>query len=69
MYASETPPGLLVESSHLKLTDLQAYDSHCNLVLGDVTETIYPQLDDEEAEDEETSKVQTSLGFHAKQTG
>lgn len=29
----------------------QAYDSHCNLVLGDVEETIY--VVDEEEEDEE----------------
>ncbi|KIW03600.1 uncharacterized protein PV09_05353 [Verruconis gallopava] len=27
---------------------LHAYDSHCNLVLGDVTETIYAQEDEEE---------------------
>ncbi len=33
-----------------------AYDSHCNLVLGDVTETIYLHPDDEE-ESEEALKV------------
>lgn len=31
------------------MTDkLQAYDSHCNLVLGDVEETIYAVDEDEE---------------------
>ena len=34
---------------------LQAYDSHCNLVLGDVEETIYTI--DEDDEGEETMKV------------
>lgn len=33
------------------LIGLQAYDSHCNLVLGDVEETIY--VVDEDEEDEE----------------
>jgi len=37
------------------LTVLKAYDSHCNLVLGDVEETIY--MVDEDDEDEETVKV------------
>ncbi|PNP50538.1 hypothetical protein THARTR1_08754 [Trichoderma harzianum] len=31
---------------------LHAYDSHCNLVLGDVEETIYAVDDDEEESDE-----------------
>lgn len=34
--------------------EIQAYDSHCNLVLGDVEETIYIVEDDE---DEEIVKV------------
>jgi U6 snRNA-associated Sm-like protein LSm3 len=34
---------------------LHAYDSHCNLVLGDVEETIYA-VDDED-EDEETKTI------------
>ena len=34
---------------------MQAYDSHCNLVLGDVEETIY--MIDEDDEGEETVKV------------
>jgi small nuclear ribonucleoprotein (snRNP)-like protein len=33
----------------------QAYDSHCNLVLGDVEETVY--VVDEDDEEEETVKV------------
>jgi len=37
------------------LTFLKAYDSHCNLVLGDVEETIY--VVDEDDEDEESVKV------------
>jgi len=31
---------------------LHAYDSHCNLVLGDVTETIYTAPEDDEEADE-----------------
>jgi U6 snRNA-associated Sm-like protein LSm3 len=34
---------------------LQAYDSHCNLVLGDVEETIYVVEEDEN--EEETIRV------------
>ncbi|RDW94758.1 Sm-like ribonucleoprotein [Coleophoma crateriformis] len=34
---------------------LHAYDSHCNLVLGDVEETVY--VVDEDDEDEEAVKV------------
>ena len=30
---------------------LQAYDSHCNLVLGDVQETVYVVEDDEDEQD------------------
>lgn len=33
----------------------QAYDSHCNLVLGDVEETVY--VIEEDDEEEETVKV------------
>jgi U6 snRNA-associated Sm-like protein LSm3 len=40
---------------------LKAYDSHCNLVLGDVEETIY--VVDEDDEDEESVKV-TKARFH-----
>jgi small nuclear ribonucleoprotein (snRNP)-like protein len=41
--------------SRRNLTIQQAYDSHCNLVLGDVVETIYVVDDDDE--EEETVKV------------
>lgn len=34
----------------------QAYDSHCNLVLGDVEETIYVVEDDEEDEEIKVSR-------------
>jgi U6 snRNA-associated Sm-like protein LSm3 len=37
----------------------QAYDSHCNVVLGDVEETIY--MIEEDDEGEETVKVQMML--------
>lgn len=30
---------------------IQAYDSHCNLVLGDVEETIYVMEEDEDEEE------------------
>ena len=42
------------------LTSQQAYDSHCNLVLGDVVETVYVVDDDDE---EETVKVSLRGGF------
>ena len=35
---------------------LHAYDSHCNLVLGEVEETIYV-VDDEDDEDEEVKTI------------
>jgi hypothetical protein len=42
----------------------QAYDSHCNLVLGDVTETIY-KMDEVDEEEEDAApaeiKVQSPL--------
>jgi U6 snRNA-associated Sm-like protein LSm3 len=39
----------------LRTDPLQAYDSHCNLVLGDVEETIYTIEEDDDGE--ETVKV------------
>lgn len=38
-----------------KTNEMQAYDSHCNLVLGDVEETVYVVEEDED--EEETVKV------------
>lgn len=35
----------------------QAYDSHCNLVLGDVEETVYVVEEDEDEDGDETVKV------------
>lgn len=53
--ATNIPP----RSSSSRWTPLtllfQAYDSHCNLVLGDVEETVY--VVDDEAEDEEIKTV------------
>lgn len=44
--ASRRPPGICYA---LGITDTgQAYDSHCNLVLGEVEETIFAVDDDEE---------------------
>lgn len=47
-----------------RLTQLQAYDSHCNLVLGDVEETIYLTEDDDDEADSQDVKVrlEESLG-------
>ncbi|KAF2838371.1 LSM-domain-containing protein [Patellaria atrata CBS 101060] len=43
---------------------LHAYDSHCNLVLGDVEETIYVvDEDDEEEETVRTVKKQSEMLF------
>jgi U6 snRNA-associated Sm-like protein LSm3 len=37
----------------------QAYDSHCNLVLGDVTETIYV-VDEQDADDDDDGEGSVS---------
>ncbi|KAA6408584.1 MAG: u6 small nuclear ribonucleo [Lasallia pustulata] len=43
---------------------LHAYDSHCNLVLGDVEETVYVvEVDDEEEETVKTVKKQSEMLF------
>ncbi|CAZ85329.1 unnamed protein product [Tuber melanosporum] len=42
---------------------LHAYDSHCNLVLGDVEETIYTVGDDEEDDSVKTIKKQSEMLF------
>ncbi|KAI9790745.1 MAG: U4/U6-U5 snRNP complex subunit lsm3 [Peltula sp. TS41687] len=43
---------------------LHAYDSHCNLVLGEVEETVYVvQEDDEEDETVKTIKKQSEMLF------
>ncbi|TVY58438.1 putative U6 snRNA-associated Sm-like protein LSm3 [Lachnellula cervina] len=36
---------------------LHAYDSHCNLVLGDVEETVYVVEEDEDEDGDETVKT------------
>lgn len=41
----------------------QAYDSHCNLVLGEVEETIYVFEDEEESENVRTIKKQSEMLF------
>jgi U6 snRNA-associated Sm-like protein LSm3 len=40
---------------------LQAYDSHCNLVLGDVEETIYVVEEDEN--EQEITRVGRTCGY------
>ncbi|KAI9779716.1 MAG: U4/U6-U5 snRNP complex subunit lsm3 [Geoglossum umbratile] len=42
---------------------LHAYDSHCNLVLGDVVETIYVVDDDDEEETVKTIRKQSEMLF------
>jgi hypothetical protein len=50
---------------HLLTVDLkQAYDSHCNLVLGEVTETVYIIEEDEDEQDHvRTVKKQSEMLF------
>lgn len=50
--ASQWKGSLLDLDSLLILWYFQAYDSHCNLVLGEVEETVYV-VDDDDEEDEE----------------
>jgi hypothetical protein len=47
-----------------ELTYGQAYDSHCNLVLGDVEETVY--LVEEDEEGEEAVRVRQERGAELK---
>lgn len=42
---------------------MQAYDSHCNLVLGEVEETIYIVEEDDDDKEEETVKVSHPTPF------
>ncbi|KAF1346118.1 hypothetical protein BDV97DRAFT_378991 [Delphinella strobiligena] len=42
---------------------LHAYDSHCNLVLGEVEETIYVVDDDDESDNVRTVKKQSEMLF------
>ena len=41
----------------------QAYDSHCNLVLGEVEETVYVVDEDDEDENVKTVKKQSEMLF------
>ena len=45
------------------MTHFQAYDSHCNLVLGEVEETIYVVDEDDEEENVRTIKKQSEMLF------
>ncbi|KAK5136973.1 U4/U6-U5 snRNP complex subunit lsm3 [Meristemomyces frigidus] len=42
---------------------LHAYDSHCNLVLGDVEETVYMVDDEEQGDEVRTVKKQSEMLF------
>lgn len=42
---------------------MQAYDSHCNLVLGDVEETVYVVDEEDEEETVRTVKKQSEMLF------
>lgn len=55
MYPVEQRVHRLTHSVLIDIPDLQAYDSHCNLVLGDVEETIY--MVDEEVDDDEVKTL------------
>ena len=50
-------------NANLKLTVFQAYDSHCNLVLGEVEETVYVVDEDDEKENVRTVKKQSEMLF------
>ena len=42
---------------------MQAYDSHCNLILGDVEEIVYMVDEDEESDEVRTVKKQSEMLF------
>ncbi|CAK3864151.1 U6 snRNA-associated Sm LSm3 [Lecanosticta acicola] len=42
---------------------LHAYDGHCNLIMGDVTETVYVVDEDDEQENVRTVKKQSEMLF------
>ena len=50
-------------NANWKLTIFQAYDSHCNLVLGEVEETVYVVDEDDEEENVRTVKKQSEMLF------
>ena len=50
-------------SAAAALTATQAYDSHCNLVLGEVEETIYIVSDDEDDDSVQTIKKSSEMLF------
>jgi U6 snRNA-associated Sm-like protein LSm3 len=50
-------PNISILEDHQTHCIFQAYDSHCNVVLGDVEETIY--MIEEDDDGEETVKVLT----------
>ncbi|GJC96112.1 LSM domain-containing protein [Colletotrichum higginsianum] len=45
---------------------LHAYDSHCNLVLGEVEETIYVVDEDEEDEDVKSTRDYRTFSHHPR---
>lgn len=55
MYVSGRTTLPSTQSLLTDILDVQAYDSHCNLVLGDVEETIY--MVDDETDDDEVKTV------------
>ncbi|KAI9816759.1 MAG: U4/U6-U5 snRNP complex subunit lsm3 [Pycnora praestabilis] len=55
---------MLLRPHPLRRSIFQAYDSHCNLVLGDVEETVYVvEEDDEEDETVKTIRKQSEMLF------
>ena len=65
MYVFHNQPQKLVSDDSF-VRKLQAYDSHCNLVLGEVEETIYTLEETEDDDDEGAVKV--SLMVYAQAT-
>ena len=52
-----------VINTYIRFTySVQAYDSHCNIVLGDVTETVYI-VDDE---DDENTEMRVRCAKHTR---
>ena len=53
----------IVRSHETDHNNFQAYDSHCNLVLGDVEETIYVAEDEEDENTVKASLIPLSQDF------
>jgi len=52
-----------VHCTFIDLNFAQAYDSHCNLILGDVEETVYAVDEEDESDEVRTVKKQSEMLF------